>query len=77
VPTGVPDIRESIVLRVEVDERTAGAAEGFKGGCQAVRMSGYGKAALFEECADCVVRAVFFVCCFGIRPDLYFFFVSV
>lgn len=61
VSTRVPDPRERIVFRVEVDQATLGAADTFEGGIYPVRMPRHGEALLLEKIADRIVGLVFFV----------------
>jgi hypothetical protein len=62
----MPDPRESIVLRVEVDQWSARAAGGFEGGVEAVCVTGDGAALGFEKGADGLVGFVLLVCGFGV-----------
>ena len=70
----MPDTRQCVVFRIEVDYTTAaagGAADCFEGGGKAVGVAGYGELLVLEKGADGVVGFVFLVCCFGVGPDLY------
>jgi hypothetical protein len=60
------DSRESVVLRVEVDQPAAGPASGFEGGIEPVGVAGDGAALGFEKGADGLVGFVLLVCCFGV-----------
>lgn len=62
----MPDSRESIVLRVEVDQPASRAASGFEGGVEPIGVAGDGAALGLEEGADGIVGFVLLVCCFRV-----------
>lgn len=64
------DVRQSIVLGVEIDQLSPGSADSFECRVQTVCVPGDGESLFFEEVADDIVGSVFSVCEFGMGPNL-------
>lgn len=64
------DVRQSIILGVEVDQLPPRSADSFECRVQTVCVPSDGASLLFEEVADDIVGSVLLVCEFGMGPDL-------
>lgn len=64
------DVRQSIVLGVEIDQLSPGSADSFECCVQPVCVPSDGESLFFEEVADDIVGSVFLVCEFGMGPNL-------
>lgn len=68
--TGMANVRQSIVLSVEVDQMSARPTDGFKCRIKTICMSSDGESLLFQEVADEIMRSVLVICEFWMGPNL-------
>lgn len=71
VATGMANVRQRIVLGVEVDESAFTATDTFERCIDSIGMPSNCKSLAFKEITDSIMRLVLFICQFWVRPNLW------